>query len=247
MTVRGIDPLTGQLVIVDLDEADDAPTLEQEEPARRSTRWEELRLDLPGDGEAPEPEEGEPVLRGVALVDAVMALRRAQGEELRGLPAEQVAAMRLGDRPLSPALARWLAADADMFTIGEPQALHELLDAELGVYAEWFAELGRYLQEPCALFVGWGADSRRFLYLGATDRHGEYPVFTVDTDDTPFACLNGPVDVWLAQHAGFLESEEYYGMVPEAYEPARQALADRCFGSCIAYVEGRFSKRLDLD
>ena len=70
-------------------------------------------------------------------------------------------------------------------------------------------------------------------------------MFTIDYDDTPFACINGPVDVWLAQHAGFLDDEEYYGLVPEAYEPAREEHAKLSFGGYIAFVDGEFHKQLD--
>lgn len=179
-------------------------------------------------------------LRGVELVDAVMTTRK----RTRGMPASQLAALTLGDKPLTPALQRWLEIDSTMFTLGQPQLIGELLEAEFDEWFEAFARLGKYLQAPCVLFEGWGSDSRRFLYLGETDDHGEYPVFTVDIDDTPFACINGPVDVWLAQHAGFLEDEKHYGYVPEAYEPARQAVAKLNFGGYVAFLDGAFSKTL---
>ncbi|MFT3774928.1 MAG: hypothetical protein QM820_57000 [Minicystis sp.] len=185
------------------------------------------------------------LLRGVALVDAVMDARRKKGEKLKGTPRAEVDAMRFGTAPLSPALARWIENDAEMFTLGEPEPLGEMLRREVDVWAEAFADLEKFLTGPCVLFEGWGCDSRRFLYLGATDALGEYPVFTIDTDDTPFACINGPVDVWLAQHAGFLEDEDVYGAVPAAYEPARKALAKICFDGYVSYVDGAFSKKLD--
>ena len=59
----------------------------------------------------------------------------------------------------------------------------------------------------------WGSDSRRFLDLGKTDEHGEDTVMTIDTDDTRFLRVNGPVDVWLEQPAGFLAEESVYGKV----------------------------------
>jgi hypothetical protein len=194
----------------------------------------------PAPAPAPTPTPG--LLRGIALVDAALAVRR-QGTELTGMSPGEIAAIDFGGKPLSPALAHWLAY-REMFTLGAPQSLRELLDAELDEFANAFTSLGKYLKEPCVLFEGWGADSRRFLYLGATDDQGEYPVFTLDIDDTPFACLNGPVDVWLAQHAGGLAGEQYYGFVPEAYEPTRLALAAKCFGGNVAHVDGRFSKYL---
>lgn len=186
------------------------------------------------------------LLRGVALVDAVMAHRRAQGEEFTGLPADQLAAMKLGDRPLTPALRRWLEHDDDTFTLGEPQSFLEMLRAEFGDgEAALYQEIADDLPAPLMVFEGWGADSRRFLYLGQTDSHGEYPVMTIDTDDTPFLCVNGPLDVWLAQHAGLLEDEEVYGQVPAEYEPARLEQAKLNFGGHVAWVEGLRSHTLD--
>lgn len=186
---------------------------------------------------APEP------LRGVALVDAVMAKRRAEGEALTGATADALANEAF---ELSPALRRWLEHDGEMFTLGTPQALGELLAAELDEeWAAMFAPLGKYLTGPCVLFEGWGADSRRFLYLGSKDAHGEYTVFTIDTDDVPFACVNGPVDVWLAQHAGFLGEEDVYGAVPAEYEAVRAEHAARTFGGFVAFQDFQFTKDLD--
>jgi len=163
------------------------------------------------------------LLRGVALVDAVMEQRRRKGEKLVGTPAAELAKLTVGGLPLSPALHAWLMADAETFTLGEPQTLVEMVRADFGDdWAQMYGELTPMLPEKIVLFEGWGSDSRRFLYLGKTDEHGEYTVMTIDTDDTPFLCVNGPVDVWLAQHAGFLAEESVYGKVPKAYESARK-------------------------
>lgn len=163
------------------------------------------------------------LLRGVALVDAVMQFRAKKGEKLVGVPAKKLDAMTLGGRPLSPALRAWLAADAKTFTLGEPQTLPEMLRSEFGEHeVESYAEVAAVLPKPIVLFEGWGADSRRFMYLGEADAHGEYTVMTIDTDDTPFLCVNGPVDVWLAQHAGFLEAEKVYGHVPKDYAATKK-------------------------
>lgn len=163
------------------------------------------------------------LLRGVALVDAVMQFRAKKGEKLVGVPAKKLDAMTLGGRPLSPALRAWLAADAKTFTLGKPQTLPEMLRSEFGEHeVESYAEVAAVLPKPIVLFEGWGADSRRFMYLGEADAHGEYTVMTIDTDDTPFLCVNGPVDVWLAQHAGFLEAEKVYGHVPKDYAATKK-------------------------
>ncbi len=163
------------------------------------------------------------VLRGVALVDAVMKFRAKKGEKLVGVPAKKLDAMTLGGRPLSPALKAWLAADAKSFTLSEPTTLPALLRDDFGEYlVEDYAEVSAVLPQPIVVFEGWGADSRRFMYLGKTDAYGEYTVMTIDTDDTPFLCVNGPVDVWLAQHTGFLEAEDVYGQVPKEYAATKK-------------------------
>ena len=64
-------------------------------------------------------------------------------------------------------------------------------------------------------------------------------------DDLPYACINGPVDVWLAQQAGYLEDEEVYGAVPAAYEPDREEHARLSFGGYVSYTIGGFGKTLD--
>ena len=188
----------------------------------------------------------QPKLRGVELVDAVMDWREAQGETLVGMDAARLERETLGDRPLTPALRRWLEWDEKMFLLGPARSLEALIAHEYGdPFVEWFSALTEVLTEPCVVFDGWGADSRRFLYLGTPDAHGELPVFTLDTDDGPYACINGPVDVWLAQHAGLLDGEDHYGKVPAAYEEDRLALAETNFGGNVAFAYGGFGKTLD--
>ncbi len=174
-------------------------------------------------------------LRGVALVDAVMAFREGKGEKLTGRPAKKLAATKLGEFPLTPALERWLSRDDDTFTLGEPQSFLEMMEQEFPEWVEGYAPIAPRLPAPVVLFEGWGSDSRRFLYLGKTDSHGEYPVMTIDTDDLPFLCVNGPVDVWLAQHAGYLEDEKVYGHVPAAYKAAQQEQAKLNFGGDVMW------------
>lgn len=187
------------------------------------------------------------LLRGVALVDAVMAFREEEGEELEGMPGEQLARVTLGDQPLSPALRRWLESDADLFELGEPQAFEEMVAAEFGdEWAKAFEDMPK-LTARVVLFEGWGSDSRRFLYLGEPDELGEYTVMTVDIDDGPFLCVNGPVDVWLAQQAGYLEDEHVYGSVPPRYEAVRKAHAKRHFGGYVAWADGELTRTLEDD
>ena len=161
--------------------------------------------------------------RGVELVDAVMKHRRDAGESFEGLPPDELKQTKLGTQPLSPALERWLAADAEYFSLSEPMTLRELLVQEFGDdWAEAFEPLPSQLKAPVVLLEGWGSDSRRFLYLGPRDAAGEPCIMTVDMDDMPFFCVNGPVDVWLAQHAGFLEAEKVYGHVPKEYAATKK-------------------------
>jgi hypothetical protein len=157
-------------------------------------------------------------------------------------PPKKLAAITLGDRPLTPALQRWLAADGTFFTLGKPQSLRDMLTTEFGDYlVEVYEPVLELLTEPIVLFKGWGSDSRRFIYLGTPDTHGELPVFTLDTDDGIFLCLNGPVDVWLAQQAGALPAESFYGKLPVVYEPARTEHAKLNFGGYVRFADFEFS------
>ncbi len=183
------------------------------------------------------------LLRGVTLVDIALAKRKRKGA-LTPMPPDQIAAIDFGGKPVSPSLARWLSVDNEMFHLGPAQTVADMIEREFPVWASAFTVFAQQLPGLCVLFEGWGSDSRRFVYLGVTDDHGEYPVFTVDTDDLPYACINGPVDVWLAQQAGALAAENQYGQVPPAYEPARMALAKKCFGGNRAYADGRLCKDL---
>jgi hypothetical protein len=70
---------------------------------------------------------------------------------------------------------------------------------------------------------------------------------TIDMDDTPFLCVNGPVDVWLAQQLGSLENEEVYGQVPREYEAARKEHAKLNFGGFVAWVDGERRRTLGDD
>jgi hypothetical protein len=180
------------------------------------------------------------LLRGVELVDAVMAKRRADGEPLVPASPEAIAGEQF---ELSPALRRWLENDSEMFTLGAPQSFAEMIKAEYG--EEWIEAFGpvvELLTEPVVLFEGWGSDSRRMIYLGSRDASGEYTVITVDNDDGPYACVNGPVDVWLAQQSGFLEDEHVYGAVPAEYEAVRKEHADSAMGGFVEFADFELSE-----
>ena len=66
-------------------------------------------------------------------------------------------------------------------------------------------------------------------------------MITVDNDDGPYACVNGPVDVWLAQQADFLEDEHVYGAVPTEYEPVRKEHAERVLGGFVEFSDFELS------
>jgi hypothetical protein len=167
---------------------------------------------------APKKSKTKEPVRGVALVELALAER----EDATPTDPKVLAKTKLGKKPLTPALKRWLESDGEFFTLGEPQSLSEMILSEFGEeLLEAYGPAIELLPEPIVLFEGWGSDSRRFIYLGKPDSHGELPVFTLDTDDGIFLCLNGPVDVWLAQQAGALEDEHVYGHLPKAYEPSR--------------------------
>ena len=203
-----------------------APKLGAKKTAAKKTAGTKLTRKTPSGKTASARTPPKAVLRGVALVDAALAHRKRKRQKFVGTPAVELAAMSLGDRPLSPSLERWLAADATMFRLGKPTTLVEMVRNDFGdQWASMYAELAPMLPAPIIVFEGWGSDSRRFVYLGKTDALGEYTVMTIDTDDTPFLCVNGPVDVWLSQQAGYLEEEKVYGHVPPAYKATQKAHA----------------------
>jgi hypothetical protein len=180
-----------------------------------------------------------PLLRGAALVDAVMAHRRAHGESFHGADPDSLSERRLGNLPLTPTLKRWYECDDDFFLLGEPRTFNQLVEEEFPEWSDAFGLTSQLLGSGhCFLFEGWGSDSRRFLYLGKPDSEGEYPVFTLDTDDVPFVCLNGPIDVWLAQQAGYLAEEKHYGFVPTEYLACLQEHAELNFGGHTSLEDG---------
>jgi hypothetical protein len=154
--------------------------------------------------------------RGLELVEQVIASIDGDGGVLGGcgipdhpatpLPADQLAALVLpNNRPLPPSLARFLAYDASYLGVLEGTPPRLAFRTFRAMMAEQFdpqlaeiAEFGDMLPGHCLVIPG-GSDSRRFMYVGEPDPHGEYPVFVVDTDDVPYVCLAYPgLDVYLA-------------------------------------------------
>jgi hypothetical protein len=166
--------------------------------------------------------------QGTALVDLVIAKVKKdglghvggkKGKPPRPVPPKALDALTFPDgSALSPSLHRWLSFDASWLAWFDDVARPVFKPKKLGQYArdEYEMEWGYKTLEPamggdCFGLHG-GSDSRRFLYVGKPDKTGEHPVLLTDTDDAPFLCVQYPgIDVYLAVHAGIIESEGAYG------------------------------------
>jgi hypothetical protein len=160
--------------------------------------------------------------RGVALVEQVIAALSKKKRGKKPVPVPAAALMKLtlpGKRPLPPSLRAWLAYDgAALRLLVDPKKpkfratrLADLAAEELGA-SRGFEEAASALPGDCILLPGGGSDSRQFIYLGTPDAEGEYPVFTIDQDDTPWVGLDYPgFDVWLAAKHGVVDDRDAYG------------------------------------
>jgi hypothetical protein len=138
-------------------------------------------------------------------------------------------------RPLPPSLVHFLAYDETFLGVveGEPPRLklrtfREMLVEEFDEQTADIADLGNLFPGLCLVVPG-GSDSRRFVYFGEADEHGEFPVMVVDVDDIPYVCLAYPgLDVYLAdgvlttvlKHSYLDGFDGPYG--PEMVEQARR-------------------------
>jgi hypothetical protein len=165
-------------------------------------------------------------LRGVALVDAVVA-RIVQGKgaievtQPRPMRPEVIAALRFANgAPLPPSLARFLAFDTTWLRARFPgwklphlavATVARLVADTLAGFAQAFQPLPPGMPPGLALGLDSGSDSMRLLFLGKTDTHGEYPILGVDVDDEPNVVVAAPgFDVWLAQQSGLVRSLKAY-------------------------------------
>ena len=180
-------------------------------------------------------------LRGAALVKKVITKIKADEaiEEPEPVPPKVLERLKFPNgKPLSPGLRAFLAFDSSWVSwfsdpgepVFEPLSVSELVEEELEGWGEHFKEVDAMLPDDCLLLPG-GSDSRRFLYVGAADSFGEYPVFVVDTDDVPWIGLDTPgFDVWIAREFGLVPQPRAYGEVPAEYVPHMDAHAKLNFG-----------------
>ena len=195
-----------------------------------------------------EPRPSIGALRGAALAATVIQAIEAEGGVLsgcgipdhpaRGMAPEALAKLRLPNgKPLPPSLKAFLAYDESYLGVLEDgkllfRSFTEMMRAEFDdETAMMFASFERILPGRC-LVVPEGSDSRRFMYVGEPDDHGEYPVFIVDTDELPWVGLAYPgLDVYLADDSvtTVLESEYLDGWKHAIYAPMLEDQARRNF------------------
>ena len=149
-------------------------------------------------------------MRGSGLVELAIAAdreRRTPANRPRPLTRAQIAQLAMPDGSEIPhSLATWLAYDTLPIFEGSKTAprlkwrtfaemMAEEFDDET---AATYADFGKLLTGKCLVLPN-GSDSRRFMYAGKPDAHGEYPIFIVDTDELPWVGLAYPgFDAYIA-------------------------------------------------
>jgi hypothetical protein len=149
-------------------------------------------------------------MRGSGLVELAIAAdreRRDPAHAPRPLTRAQIDQLAMPDgKEIPQSLAAWLAYDTlDIFE-GSKAAprlkwrsfgdmMREQFDDETAAH---YADFGKLLTGQCLVLPG-GSDSRRFMYAGTPDAHGEFPIFIVDTDELPWVGLAYPgFDAYIA-------------------------------------------------
>jgi hypothetical protein len=183
-------------------------------------------------------------LRGAALAEVVIARLQAPGSPLgepQPLSAEQIArceeAMGAALSPFMAALfafdVSWLGREVGLFD-DDGGALvspcFEVIAEHAGPFAEYYEPwcTGRFDGKAAQLDAG--SDSMRFLYLGAPDEHGEYPVLGIDHDDLPLLCVEfAGFDLWVASELGLVDARG---------DKAARAASKRLLGSAGAWEMG---------
>lgn len=192
-------------------------------------------------------------VHGVELVDLVIERVKSHGFDVLGrcglphqavpipVPAHRLETLRFpSGAPLSPALRRWLAFDGRWLQWFDDPAEPVFNPMKIGAYArteygiDWgYGALEKTVLPGDVFGLHFGADSRRLLYVGEPDSHGEYPVLLTDDDDTPYIGVEYPgIDVYLAENAGILRLNisTYGGLINDGrYGPRMRQHAERYF------------------
>lgn len=175
--------------------------------------------------------------RGLPLVEAAIAAETAAGGKHRPVKPNALAKLSMPDgTPIPVSLAAALAHhDLGLVEKGalKWRTFPAMIDAEFGAGASlMFKGWDKLLSGQC-LAMPEGSDSRRFLYAGVPDEHGEYPVLIVDTDDLPWVGVAYPgFDAYFADGTVAKINEHSYidGWKKPAWKPALEAAARRNFG-----------------
>lgn len=152
-----------------------------------------------------------------------------------------------GGTPLPPSLAAALAYDRTRITIaGKHVRAMKFAEWAAQVLPEWAEPLnkafGRTFTGPCVPLSS-GSESGTFLYLGAADKAGEYPVDSVDVDDVPeWEVSFGGYDAWLASDLGTARK----GTDARIADHAKHATDERVPTAAVARADGdgRFARAL---
>ncbi len=204
-------------------------------------------------------------LRGVALVEKAIA---RSGSDVKPVPADKLATLTFpGGKPLPESMKRWLAFDGAYLKVFDdvndpvfrPKKFTELCLEEFPGFggmtgddetalAMW-GDFEEVLDGDCYLLPA-GSDSRRFLYVGEMDSHGEYPVMVVDTDDVPIVTIESPgFDVYIAERfdvAGFQRSTYEQLFTKGAHKDAMAEQARVNFGGYVTIgMGGQDTERLE--
>jgi hypothetical protein len=184
------------------------------------------------------------LLRGRALAEVVIAHLAGPKSpigEPRPLSAEEIARCEadLGVA-LSPFMhavfsfdVGWLARNFGLFDDDN----RVVASAAIDVIKNHAGPFGEFYEPWCAARFGGkateldaGSDSMRFVYYGAPDEHGEYPVLGIDHDDMPLLeVAHAGFDLWMA---------EMLGLSPKGAERAAKDASRRLLGQAEPWEMG---------